>query len=98
MKNDEMDRIIKYMEMIDAFLNNLANKEFREIFREFHTTLVCDDIGLSGAQQVTFDTYVRDGKLTYINWSTFLLRTKQMYKAFLDEAEKQKRNVSEAAE
>ena len=98
LENDEMDRIIKYVDTMEAFLSDSKNSEFRQIFRAFHTTLVCDDIKLSGAQRVSFDSYIRDGKLTHINWSTFLLRTKQMHQDFLDEAKKQKRSVSEAAE
>ena len=98
LENDEMDRIIKYVDTMEAFLSDSKNREFRQIFRAFHTTLVCDDIKLSGAQRVSFDSYIRDRKLTHINWSTFLLRTKQMHQDFLDEAKKQKRSVSEAAE
>ena len=98
LENEEMDRIIKYVDTMEAFLNDSANVEFRQIFQECHATLVCDGLSLSGAQRTAFNAYIRDGKLTHINWSTFLLRTKRMHQDFLDEAEEQRRNVSEHAE
>lgn len=93
--NDEMDRIITYNNEMNKFLDDPANKEFRAIFRSFHVTLVCDGLSLSGAQEVSFNSYCKNGMLTHINWKTFLLRTKKMHEDFLAEAEKQKKNVIE---
>ena len=80
LNNAEMDRIIAYVTTMAEFLDAPENAEFRRIFREFHVTLVCDGIALSGAQGVSFDSYVRDGRLRHINWSTFLLRTELMHR------------------
>lgn len=93
--NGEMDRIITYHDEVDAFLNSSANAEFREIFRHFQITLVCDSLSLSGAQNAAFRKYKDDGMLTHINWATFLLRTEQMHRDFLQEAERQRRYVTE---
>ena len=93
--NDEMDRIISYNNAMDEFLNDPANAEFKSIFRLFYITLVCDDLSLTGAQEVSFNSYLKNGTLTHINWNTFLLRTKKMHEDFLAEAEKQRQNVIE---
>lgn len=91
--NDEMDRIITYKEVMEKFLEDPANKAFRDIFRSLHITLVCDGLSLVGAQKVSFDSYKGAGMLTHINWSTFLLRTEQMHRDFLAEAERQKGTI-----
>ena len=91
--NEEMDRIITYNNEMNKFLNDPANKEFRDIFRSFHITVVCDGLSLSGAQEISFKSYRENRTLTHINWKTFLLRTKKMHEDFLAEAEKQKKNV-----
>ena len=98
LKNDEMDRIIKYVDTMEAFLKNPANSEFQQIFQECHTTLVCDGLALSGAQEISFNSYINNRKLTHINWSTFLLRTRKMHQDFLVEADKQRRNVIATAQ
>ena len=91
--NDEMDRIITYKEVMEKFLEDPANKDFRDIFRSLHITLVCDGLSLVGAQKVSFDSYKGAGMLAHINWSTFLLRTEQMHRDFLAEAERQKGTI-----
>lgn len=93
--NDEMDRIISYNNAMDEFLKDPANAEFKNIFLSFHITLVCEDLSLTGAQEVSFNSYLNNGTLTHINWNTFLLRTKKMHEDFLAEAEKQRKNVIE---
>ena len=93
--NDEMDRIITYNNQMKKFLDEPGNKEFRDTFRSFHITLVCDDLSLSGAQEVSFNSFRDNGTLTHINWRTFLLRTRKMHEDFLAEAEKQRKNVIE---
>ena len=93
--NDEMDRIIAYNDVMDEFLNDPGNKDFQQIFISFHITLVCDQLSLSGAQKESFKSYQTEGKLTRINWKSFLLRSKKMHEDFLAEAEKQKKNVLE---
>lgn len=93
--NPEMDRIVTYHDTMRDFLNAPDNVEFRDIFRRFHITLVCDDRSLTGAQEVSYISFLRDKVLTHINWRTFLLRTKKMHEDFLKEAERQKRNIVE---
>ena len=88
--NDEMDRIITYYDTMKEFLETPSNRQFKEIFRSFHMTLVCDELGLLGAQKTSFESYLRRNKLTHINWRTFLLRTKQMHRDFLNEADRQR--------
>lgn len=96
--NLEMDRIISYHENMEAFLKDSAQEEFSKFFRDFHITLVCDHIKLTGAQRAAFNGYLGDegkrGKLTHMNWAAFLLKTKQVHQDFLDEAERQRDAVS----
>lgn len=96
--NNEMDRIIIYHDTMDEFLDNPANKGFRDVFSQFHITLVCDELSLTGAQKVSLNKYLDDAELTHINWSTFLLRTEQMHQDFLKEAVRQRRMVEQAVE
>lgn len=89
LRDGEMDRIITYYDCMESFLADEANTEFRKFFRDFHVTLVCDRIALTGAQKAAFVGYKKD-KLTHIDWKTFLLRTETVHKDFLDEANKQR--------
>lgn len=93
----EMDRIITYKDVMDDFLAEPANAEFREIFRSFHITLVCDEMALHGAQRESYNSYNANGVLTHINWSTFLVRAEMMHRDFLEEARKQRRVAQIAA-
>lgn len=91
--NVEMDRIITYFEQFTAFLEDDKHREFRDIAREFHLTLVADGHDLTGAQKAAYDSYVKDKKLTPIDWASFLLRTTRTHQEFLDEAEFVRRNI-----
>ena len=91
--NAEMDRIITYEDVMKNFLDDPANSEFRDIFRSFNITLVCDGLSLSGAQKIALDSFIAEGRLTHINWKTFLLRTEQMHRDFLAEAERQRQSI-----
>lgn len=73
------------------FLNLPGNKDFSDLFPEFHVTLVCDKIALTGVHRAAFDGLVGKGTLEHINWRTFLLRTRKMHEAFLNEAERQRK-------
>ena len=90
LENDEIKRINTYLELMDEFLRQAGNEDFREIFTKFHLTLVCDKIGLTGVYKTAFNGLKDNNKLTHINWRTFLLRTRKMHEAFLNEAERQK--------
>ena len=86
--NDEMDRIISYHQNMKSFLDDPGNKELKNIFPDFHITLVCDELALTGAQSAAFEGYM-ESSLTHINWGTFLWRTRKVHKDFLEEAERQ---------
>jgi len=89
--DDEMVRLERYIALMESFLNEATNKEFRVVFHNFHVTLVCDDEKLSGMPKRAFDLLIEKGTLAFINWTTFLLRTKKMHEEFLNEAERQRR-------
>ncbi len=84
--NPEMDRIVTYHDNIDAFLQDPGNEDFRKFLRDFHITLVCDNLRLTGAQQAAFQGYRAQGKLTHLSWSTFLLKSEHVHQDFLREA------------
>lgn len=86
LSNPEMDRIVTYYENIEAFLQDPANEEFGKFFRDFHITLVCDSLGLSGSQRAAFNGYRNDQKLTLMNWKAFLLKSERVHQDFLSEA------------
>lgn len=92
--NEEMDRINNYKQIIEDFLKAPGNQEFRGIFNNFHITLVCDKIGLTGVYETAFDGLKEKKILTHISWPTFLLRTRRMHEQFLNEAERQKRDAA----
>lgn len=92
--NTEMDRIINYVEQLTAFLADPKHAEFRDIARDFHLTLVADGHNLTGAQKVSYDSYIEKKMLTPIDWAAFLLRTTQTHQEFLDEAEFVRRDTN----
>jgi hypothetical protein len=89
--NDEMDRIINYHVIMARFFNDPANSVFKETYDRFHITLVCEAVGLSGAQEESFNSYRAKGDLTFMDWNGFLTKTKRAHLDFLQEAEKIKR-------
>lgn len=94
--NDEMDRLITYHNQMKNFLNEPGNDKFKQMFPRYHITLVCDGLNLEGAQKVALESYKVEKMMNHINWKTFLLRTEQVHKDFIAEAEKQKRNVTKS--
>ena len=84
--NAEMERIVAYHDCMESFL--AENAEFRRRIQDFHITLVCDDLALSGSQNAAL-RYMT--KLTRLTWRDFLLRTETIHKDFLAEADRQKR-------
>lgn len=96
LQNDEMDRINTYVDLMQEFLEQPGNKEFKALFPKFHVTLVCDKLSLTGVHKTAFEGLQRDGLLTFINWKTFLLRTRKMHESFLKEAERQRQNAAKA--
>lgn len=90
-KNDEWDRIQVYIDTMERFLDLPGHEEFRAIFKRFFVTLVCDDIGLTGAQRKAFDAYREDRVVEHITWTNFLRRTQHMHQDFLNEANRQKK-------
>ena len=94
LKNDEMDRIVTYHDCMESFLKDEKNADFQKFFHDFHVTLVCDATDLTGAQGAAYDGYKAKGKLTHVNWHTFLLRTETVHKDFLSEANRQRALIS----
>ena len=90
LKNGEMDRIVSYHNNVQSFLREGGNQEISKFFRDFHITLVCDEIALTGSQEAAFNGYLDSGRLTRLNWSSFLSRTQTVHQDFLTEARRQK--------
>lgn len=87
LKNDEMDRIVNYHNLMKSFLEDNRNSKFGQFFHGFHITLVCDELGLSGSQRAAFDGYRQGGVLTHFSWANFLIKTRLVHQAFLARAE-----------
>ena len=77
------------------FLSDPGNEELKRIYNDYHVTIVCDKINLTKAQRAAFKGYKNENRLTHITWSIFLLRTRKMHEAFLNEAERQKKLATE---
>ena len=90
LKNKEMDRIVSYHDNVGSFLREEGNREISKFFRGFHITLVCDEIALTGSQAAAYNGYVASGRLTHVNWRSFLSRTEVVHRDFLAEAQRQK--------
>ncbi len=90
-KNEEWDRIQVYIDTMDKFLNLSGHEDFRNMFKRFFVTLVCDEIGLTGAQKKAFDAFRADRIVEHITWTNFLRRTQHMHQDFLNEANRQKK-------
>ena len=92
--NDEVDRIVSYYDNMVAFLDDPANETFSKLFTDFHITVICENLGLSGAQNAAFEGYKNEGRLTHMNWGAFLLNTRNVHQDFLDEAERQRQEAT----
>jgi len=89
--NEEMERIVRYYDLMKEFLEEEGNEEFAAKFPNYHITLVCDGLALTGAVRAAFNGYKDKKALTHINWKSFLLRTRQAHQEFLNEAARQKK-------
>jgi hypothetical protein len=92
--NDEMDRIQKYINLMEEFLALDGHQEFRTAFPDFHVTVVCDKLALNGVHKTAFANYKKEKVLEQITWTTFLLRSRKMHEEFLKEAERQRKNAA----
>ena len=88
--NADWDRMYVYFEQLGDFFADPGHAEFRLIASDFHVTLVCDGINLTGSHKKACDAFSKERKLTILDWSSFLLRTEKMHKEFLEEAERLK--------
>lgn len=95
--NSEMERLNKYVEQMTEFLAEESHRDFTQVFKGFHVTLVCDDEKLTGVSKTAFNGLKNDGTLTYISWTSFLNRTRKMHQDFLNEAERQKRYAAQGS-
>lgn len=88
--NAENERLNGYIEALDTFL--VENEDYRKEFGdECHATLVCDEIGLSGANERAFTSLVQGGRLENISWDVFLTRAGDAHQDFIDALEKDAR-------
>ena len=88
--NDEWDRIQTYIEVMEDFLSQSGHEDFRNIYKRFFITIVCDGISLKGAQLKAFESYKQDRVVEHITWTNFLRRTQHMHQDYLNEAMRQK--------
>jgi hypothetical protein len=95
LQDQELDRIILYRDVMQEFLSAPGNDEFQRLFPNCHITLVCDALKLDGAHRQAFNSLKKDGELTPLSWNVFLLRTRKMHQAFLEEAERQRKYAAE---
>lgn len=91
----EVDRIVKYRDLMEDFINMDGHKEFKMLFPQFRITLVCDTVNLNGTRRAAFEGMKKNEQLTHITWRVLLLKTRQMHKSFLDEAERLKKQGRE---
>jgi len=94
LQNAELDRIVKYHDVMEEFLTKKGHEEFLKLFKGFHITLVSDEIGLTGSHKQAFEGLKAKGRVEHITWAVFLMRTRKMHEAFLKEAERQKRDAA----
>jgi hypothetical protein len=92
--DEEVDRIVNYVDLMDEFLKTDSHKPFAAVFAGFHVTLVCDGLSLGATARTAFNGLRKDGTLDHFNWSSFLLRTRRMHEDFLNEADRQKRDAA----
>ena len=59
LEDAEMTRINTYVDLMEEFLNQSGNKEFKDLFSKFHVTLVCDGLSLKGVYKTAFDAHGR---------------------------------------
>jgi len=88
--NGDWDRIQVYIDVMTKFLDHPGHEEFKAIFKRFTVTIVCDELGLTGAQNRAFTAYRDDRTVEHITWTAFLRRTQHMHREFLAEAERQR--------
>jgi hypothetical protein len=94
LEDKELDRIILYRDLVQDFLKVPGNDEFQRLFPSCHITLVCDGLKLDGSHRQAFKSLQTDSELTYVTWKVFLLRTRKMHQAFLDEAERLRKHAA----
>jgi hypothetical protein len=94
LQNGDLDRIVKYHNVMEEFLNKKGHEEFLKLFNAFHITLVCDGIGLTGSHKLAFEGLKASKRLSHITWTVFFMRTRKMHEAFLKEAERQRRDAA----
>ena len=90
LNNTDWDRTQVYIDTMTKFLDYPGHQEFKAIFKRFTVTMVCDHVGLTGAQAQAFRSYQTDHTVEHITWTAFLRRTQRMHQEFLAEAERQR--------
>lgn len=89
-ENSEWERIQTYFDQLSSFFGDHKHEPFLNIVSSYHITIVCDGEKLKGSAKKAYEAFIKEKMLTIIDWSSFLLRTKQTHQVFLDEAERLK--------
>ena len=82
LQDDEFTRITGYIESMEKFLKE--NQDYQREFGGVHTTLICDEVGLSRNNTIAFDALERDQRLKRRTWLEVLRATKTAHQEFLD--------------
>lgn len=91
---EDHERLVRYFDLLTEFLEQPGNEKFKKQFPEFHITLVCNKVSLTGVNRSSFAGLKTQEKLTHITWAVFLLKTRQTHEDFLKEAERQKHHAA----
>lgn len=87
--NDELDWIVRYRNIMRELIQETSEPDGVSPFNDLHITIVRNDIALTGAHAIAFDSLRNRGELTHITWEAFLVRTGRAYEQFLVEAARQ---------
>lgn len=88
--NDELDWIVRYRNIMRELIQETSEPNGTSPFNDFHITIVRNDIALTGAHAIAFDSLRNRGELTHTTWEAFLVRTGRVYEQFLEETERQR--------
>ena len=89
--NDEMDRINDYHAQMIDFLDVPGNKELVKPFEKVHTTVVCNDLNLTGMAKTAFEGLKNSNNLTHVSWASFLGKARRVHQDFLNEANRRRK-------
>ncbi len=87
---DDFARFWRYVDLFTEFWDLPGNVEVvREFSNGFRFTLVADGINVGSVEKSALSKLMDDGRLTHINWASFLARARRAHQDFLEEADRQ---------